>query len=94
MPFRSEDPREIGILQDVPGPKLRIGPVEGGMVRLHTGSDLVLTAERIEGNSERLSVAWPGLLLEGVPSLSEPSMSDAIITEPTRRAYGSSGSLR
>src|SRR4051812_31362082 len=53
--------REIGILQDVPGPKLRIGPVEGGMVRLHTGSDLVLTAERIEGNSERLSVAWPGL---------------------------------
>src|SRR2546423_9813175 len=53
--------REIGILQDVPGPKLRIGPVEGGTVRLHTGSDLVLTADQIEGNSERLSVAWPGL---------------------------------
>jgi pyruvate kinase len=53
--------REIGILQDVPGPKLRIGPVEGGTIRLHTGSDLVLTTEHIEGTSERLPVAWPGL---------------------------------
>jgi pyruvate kinase len=53
--------REVGILQDVPGPKLRIGPVEGGTVRLHTGSDLVLTADSVEGNSERLPVAWPGL---------------------------------
>jgi pyruvate kinase len=53
--------REIGILQDVPGPKLRIGPVEGGMTRLHTGSQLVLTAEAVEGNSERLPVAWAGL---------------------------------
>src|SRR5256885_4895076 len=53
--------REIGILQDVPGPKLRIGPVEGGTIRLHTGSDLVLTPEPIEGTPERLPVAWPGL---------------------------------
>ena len=53
--------REIGILQDVPGPKLRIGPVKGGAVRLHTGSDLVLTADEVEGDSGRLSVAWPGL---------------------------------
>src|SRR5690242_6385998 len=48
--------REIGILQDVPGPKLRIGPVAGGAIRLHTGSDLVLTAEQIEGTSNRLPV--------------------------------------
>src|SRR5205823_1746430 len=53
--------REIGILQDVPGPKLRIGPVAGGTVRLHTGSQIVLTPEQVEGSPERLSVAWPGL---------------------------------
>ncbi|HEY2604173.1 MAG TPA: pyruvate kinase, partial [Thermoleophilaceae bacterium] len=53
--------REVAILQDVPGPKLRIGPVEGGVTELGTGSRVVLTPERIEGTSERLPVAWPGL---------------------------------
>src|SRR6185503_18718280 len=53
--------REVAILQDVPGPKLRIGPVEGGVTELVTGSRVVLTGEQIEGTAERLPVAWPGL---------------------------------
>jgi pyruvate kinase len=53
--------REIAVLQDVPGPKLRIGPVEGGVTYLDTGSQVVLTPERIEGDSRRLPVEWPGL---------------------------------
>jgi pyruvate kinase len=53
--------REIGILQDVPGPKLRIGPVEGGVTELVPGTQVVLTAEQIEGTAERLPVQWPGL---------------------------------
>src|ERR671933_3035123 len=53
--------REVGILQDVPGPKLRIGPVAGGHCQLDTGTRVVLTPESIEGNSERLPVAWPGI---------------------------------
>jgi pyruvate kinase len=52
--------REIGILQDIPGPKLRLGPVEGGMCDLAQGSGLVLTAEAVMGTSERLPVAWQG----------------------------------
>jgi pyruvate kinase len=53
--------REVAVLQDVPGPKLRIGPVEGGVTELGTGTRVVLTPEKIEGTSERLPVAWPGL---------------------------------
>src|SRR5919204_1657114 len=53
--------REIAILQDLPGPKLRIGPVEDGVTELGTGTNVVLTPEPIEGNSERLQVAWAGL---------------------------------
>ena len=53
--------REIAILQDVPGPKLRIGPVEDGVIELGTGTQVVLTPEKIEGNAARLPVAWPGL---------------------------------
>jgi pyruvate kinase len=53
--------REVAILGDVPGPKLRIGPVAGGMAELGRGSSVVLTPERVEGTPERLPVAWEGL---------------------------------
>src|SRR3954466_11545767 len=53
--------RVVGVLEDVPGPKLRIGPVEGGVCQLDLGQRLVLTPERIEGDCERLPVAWSGL---------------------------------
>jgi pyruvate kinase len=53
--------REIAVLQDVPGPKLRIGPVHDGVVNLDAGSRVVLTPEDIEGDSTRLPLAWGGL---------------------------------
>ena len=52
--------REVGILQDIPGPKLRLGPVDNGVCELHAGNQLVLTPEQILGTSERLPVAWSG----------------------------------
>src|SRR5919204_4785868 len=53
--------REVAILGDVPGPKLRIGPIAGGVAELGRGSQVVLTPELQEGTSERLPVAWQGL---------------------------------
>ena len=53
--------REIAVLQDVPGPKLRIGPVAGGYTELVPDTPVVLTAEQVEGNPSRLPIAWPGL---------------------------------
>ena len=53
--------REIAVLQDVPGPKLRIGPVEGEVTQLDAGSTVVLTPEAVQGNSTRLPLAWGGL---------------------------------
>ena len=52
--------REVAILGDLPGPKLRIGPVAGGVAELARDSRVVLTQEEIEGTSERLPVAWKG----------------------------------
>jgi pyruvate kinase len=52
--------REVAILGDIPGPKLRIGPVAGGVAELARDSRVVLTPEQVEGTSERLPVAWPG----------------------------------
>src|SRR3954468_12551017 len=71
--------REIGILQDVPGPKLRIGPVHEGLIELGTGTRVVLTPEPIEGTPERLQVAWAGL---------------AEIMQPGDIAYLADGAIR
>jgi pyruvate kinase len=53
--------KEVAILGDVPGPKLRIGPVAGGVAELGLGARVVLTPESVEGTPERLPVAWQGL---------------------------------
>src|SRR3954449_8700076 len=53
--------REVAILGDIPGPKLRLGPVAGGVAELDLGSRVVLTPSESEGTPERLSVAWQGL---------------------------------
>jgi pyruvate kinase len=52
--------REVAILGDLPGPKLRIGPMRDGVAELRRDAQVVLTAEDIEGTAERLPVAWPG----------------------------------
>ena len=53
--------RQVAVMMDVPGPKLRIGPVAGGVTELGTGSRVVLTTDEIEGTSSRLPVSWGGL---------------------------------
>ncbi len=57
----SQAGREVGILGDIPGPKLRLAEVEGGLVELETDSELVLTAAECIGSSSRLQVSWEGL---------------------------------
>jgi pyruvate kinase len=59
--------REIAILGDVPGPKLRIGPVAGGVAELRRGSRVVLGQGDGEGTADRLVVAW-----RGFPELVDP----------------------
>jgi pyruvate kinase len=52
--------RDVAILGDLPGPKLRLGPVAGGVAELGRGTRVVLTPAEIEGTPERLPVAWSG----------------------------------
>jgi pyruvate kinase len=52
--------REVAILGDLPGPKLRIGPVAGGVAELARDSQVVLSGDQTDGTAERLPVAWEG----------------------------------
>ena len=54
--------RPVAVLQDLPGPKLRIGPLEGDRVELFSGEKLEIVCNtEFEGNSKRMSLNWPGL---------------------------------
>jgi pyruvate kinase len=55
--------RPVAILQDLPGPKLRIGPLKEDLVELTPGERLtfVCGADEREGDAHRMSIAWAGL---------------------------------
>jgi pyruvate kinase len=53
--------REVALLGDLPGPKLRLGDIEGDVVELSGGSRLVLTTTPVAGDSDCISVSWSGL---------------------------------
>jgi pyruvate kinase len=53
--------KPVAILIDLPGPKYRIGKLEGGQVTLRRGQDVRLTGEDITGNSTTLPVTLPSL---------------------------------
>ncbi len=54
--------RQVAILQDLPGPKIRIGAVDNGLVELKPGDQLTLCCgSDAVGTERRLSVSWVGL---------------------------------
>jgi pyruvate kinase len=53
----------VAILQDLPGPKLRIGPLKGDIVELTPGERLTFFGgdENSQGDASHMSISWPGL---------------------------------
>src|SRR3954467_9209092 len=55
--------RPVAVMQDLPGPKLRIGPLRDGTADLGIGDHLtfVCNGDAGEGDATRMSITWPGL---------------------------------
>jgi pyruvate kinase len=51
----------ISILQDLQGPKIRTGEIENNGVELKNGQKLVITTEKIVGNSERIYTSYKAM---------------------------------
>lgn len=51
----------VAIMADLPGPKLRVGEIQGGAVVLEDGQRFTLTTAAIAGNRERVSVNFKRL---------------------------------
>jgi pyruvate kinase len=54
--------RTVAILQDLPGPKIRVGRIANGSVDLARGSQVLLTSANIEGVASRIPIGNPDLL--------------------------------
>src|SRR5581483_10064451 len=54
--------RQVAVLQDLPGPKIRIGALENEIAELKPGDKLILCAGSDKlGNERRMYVSWDGL---------------------------------
>jgi pyruvate kinase len=53
--------REIGIIQDLGGPKIRTGRLRSPVVELRPGRDFVMTTQDIEGDENRVSISYASL---------------------------------
>src|SRR6059036_2994493 len=49
--------KPVAILQDLQGPKIRIGIIQNGFVQLQPGQEFILTADEVSGDSRRVSVS-------------------------------------
>ena len=51
----------LTIMADLPGPKIRVGQVDGDLVALKKGAAFTLTTDEISGDAQRVSVNFPRL---------------------------------
>lgn len=56
--------KPIAVLQDLCGPKIRTGIMEGGAVTLQTGETVTIQEEPIKGTSKRFSTITPQILAD------------------------------
>src|SRR5213082_3252222 len=54
--------RPIGVLLDLQGPKIRVGKIEGGKVRLEAGAETIISVDQgLVGNAQKFTCSYEGL---------------------------------
>src|SRR5215813_12015052 len=53
--------KPVAILQDLQGPKIRVGIIDCGIVQLQAGQEFILTADHVSGNARHASVSLDSL---------------------------------
>ena len=60
--INSTEPYNIAILGDLQGPKLRVGEIENGALKIEPGDILTFTSkEKVVGNKDRIYISYPNL---------------------------------
>lgn len=59
----------IGILQDLQGPKIRVGRFTDGEVSLAAGQSFIITMDDVEGDAQRVGTTYKGLIHDVTPDM-------------------------
>ncbi|MBC7646106.1 MAG: pyruvate kinase, partial [Pseudopedobacter sp.] len=59
----------VGILQDLQGPKIRVGTFKDGPVTLVKGEEFILTSEVVDGTVRRATTQYAGLVQDVRPGM-------------------------
>jgi pyruvate kinase len=62
--INNNQPQHICLLQDLQGPKIRVGEIANGKILLTAGQELKLTPEEVLGTPERIEVTYTRLIQE------------------------------
>lgn len=80
--------RPVAILQDLAGPKIRVGEIAAGVVNLKPGALFTLTSWRVPGDDGRVSISYPRLPAEVRPGdtllLSDGALELVVLKTSTR----------
>lgn len=71
--------KEVGILVDLQGPKIRVGKLKGGKILLKEKSDVVLTSADIEGTPEKFQIVNFEKLIGSLNSGEKVLLDDGLI---------------
>jgi pyruvate kinase len=78
--------RETGIVADVPGPKIRVGEIAGGLVRLTEGRSWLLDDDATPGDESRVGIQVPSFV--GIAKTGDPVLLGDGNVELVVRAVG------
>jgi pyruvate kinase len=82
----------VGILQDLQGPKIRLGKFENGSITLQKGDPFILTSEKMVGTQEMSSVTYEPLA-EEVPEGATILLDDGRVEMVVEKVARSQGEL-
>lgn len=75
--------KQVGILLDIAGPKIRTGRIEGGQAELVDGAPFIITRQPVEyGTAERVSISYTGLVddvFPGAPILIDDGLIGLVV---------------
>ena len=80
--------KPVAIMQDLGGPKIRLGHIPEPGVRLEPGRYIILTTQNVEGSEQRIAVSYP-LLGEEVKTGDRILLADGFLELRVRSVDGS-----